>query len=101
MHPDRLRHQASHLGKNGTRLIGGEQGLRSLGPPRHQAGIDELAQLALHRPECNPRHTGKLPQVIGFADMAVQHSQYRAARAAEKGVRKRNRCTHYGVNRTL
>ena len=34
-------------------------------------GVDELAQLALDPPERNPRHTGKLPQIIGFVDMAV------------------------------
>jgi len=33
--------------------------------------------------------------------MAVQHGQHRAARATEQGVRERNSCTHYGVNRTL
>ena len=100
MHPDRLRHEASHFRKNGTRLIGGEQGLRSLYPLRHQSGVDGLAQLALHRPERNPRHAGKLPQITGFADMAVQHGQHRAACAAEQGVRKCSSCTHYGVNRT-
>ncbi len=63
--------------------------------------VDELAKLALHRPERNPRHTGKLPQIIGFANMAVQHGQHRAARAVEKGARKRNGCTNYGVSRTL
>jgi len=35
MHPDRFRHEASHFPKNGTRLVGGEQRLRSLDPLGH------------------------------------------------------------------
>ena len=26
----------------------------------HQTGVDQLAQLPLHGPQCNPRHPGKL-----------------------------------------
>ena len=40
---------------------------------------------------------GKLAEIEGLADVAVEHGEDRAARAAEEGFGEDGGCTHFGV----
>ena len=55
-----LANADGHLGEDGAGLVGAIEGLGSQSLFCHQAGVDQLAQLPLHGPQCNPRHPGKL-----------------------------------------
>jgi len=57
---DRLRDNGPHLGEDGAGRVGAKEGLGSQSLFGHQTGVDQLAQLPLHGPQCNPRHPGKL-----------------------------------------
>ena len=57
---DRLRDNGPHLGEDGAGLVDAKEGLGSQSLFCHQTCIDQLAQLPLHGPQCNPSHAGKL-----------------------------------------
>lgn len=84
MHPCGLGHQALDLSEDGAGLIGAVECLLPQSLLFHQARVDELFDLSLHRPERDLRAPRKLAQVEGFPNVAVQHREYCPAGASEE-----------------
>jgi len=89
-----------HLLEDRAGLIGAVEGLGSEGLFGDEAGIDELPHLALDGAEGDAGSAGKLAEIERLADVAVEHGQNRAARAAEEGFGEDGGCTHFGVKCT-
>ena len=100
MDADGFGDEAAHLLEDGAGLIGAVEGLGSEGLFGDEAGIDELPHLALDGAEGDAGSAGKLAEIERLADVAVEHGQNRAARAAEEGFGKDGGCTHFGVKCT-
>jgi len=92
--------EAAHLLEDGAGLIGAVEGLGSEGLFGDEAGIDELPHLALDGAEGDAGSAGKLAEIEGLADVAVEYGEDRAARAAEEGFGEDGGCTHFGVKCT-
>jgi len=89
--------EAAHLLEDGAGLIGAVEGLGSECLFGYEAGIDELPHLALDGAEGDAGSAGKLAQIEGLPDVAVEYGEDGAARAAEEGFGEDGGCTHFGV----
>ena len=89
--------EAAHFLEDGAGLIGAVEGLGSECLFGDEAGIDELPHLALDWAEGDAGSAGKLAEIEGLPDVAVEHGEDGAACAAEEGSGEDGGCTHFGV----